>query len=44
MFEELEEFKEKKVKGFESIALDITGFCNTKCKYYPLGNDLLDVG
>lgn len=26
--------------GFESVAVDIVGFCNAKCKYCPSGNDL----
>lgn len=30
--------------GFKSITVDITGFCNAKCKYCPSGNDLSHKG
>lgn len=40
----LEEFQKTYPEGFESIALDITGFCNAKCKYCPSGNDLSHKG
>lgn len=31
----LKEFQEKMPNGFDSIAVDITGFCNANCKYCP---------
>ncbi len=31
----LKEFQEKMPEGFDSIAVDITGFCNANCKYCP---------
>lgn len=40
----LKEFQEKMPNGFDSIAVDITGFCNAKCKYCPAGNDLTNKG
>lgn len=38
--ENLKKFQENMPNGFDSIALDIVGFCNAKCKYCPAGNDL----
>lgn len=40
----LKEFQEKMPNGFDSIAVDIVGFCNAKCKYCPAGNDLTNKG
>ncbi len=37
---DLTQWQEKFPMGFEVIAVDITGFCNAKCKYCPSGNDL----
>ncbi len=36
----LTQWQEKFPMGFKEIAVDITGFCNAKCKYCPSGNDL----
>lgn len=33
----LKEFQVKMPDGFDSIAVDITGFCNANCKYCPSG-------
>lgn len=44
MIKNLVEFQEKNKSGFDSIAVDITGFCNAKCKYCPAGNDLTNNG
>ncbi|MEE1516059.1 MAG: radical SAM protein, partial [Lachnospiraceae bacterium] len=40
----LKEFQENMPNGLYSIAVDITGFCNAKCKYCPAGNDLTNKG
>lgn len=40
----LKEFQENMPDGFYSVAVDITGFCNAKCKYCPAGNDLTNKG
>ena len=40
----LKEFQKQMPNGFYSIAVDITGFCNAKCKYCPAGNDLTNKG
>lgn len=40
----LRQFQEEMPKGFDSIAVDIVGFCNAKCKYCPAGNDLSNKG
>lgn len=40
----LKEFQGKMPSGFDSIAVDIVGFCNAKCKYCPAGNDLTNKG
>ena len=40
----LKQWQNKFPKGFKSIALDISGFCNAKCKYCPAGNDLSHKG
>ena len=40
----LKEFQEMMPGGFESIAVDITGFCNAKCKYCTSGNDMTNNG
>lgn len=40
----IKEFQEKMPYGFDSIAVDIVGFCNAKCKYCPAGNDLTNNG
>ncbi|WP_110955301.1 radical SAM protein [Anaerosinus massiliensis] len=40
----LEQWQNKFPKGFKSIALDISGFCNAKCKYCPAGNDFSHKG
>lgn len=29
--------------GFDSIAVDIVGFCNAKCKYCPAGDDMANI-
>lgn len=44
MMNNLQEFQKKMPRGFESIAVDITGFCNAKCKYCTAGNDLKNNG
>lgn len=40
----LQQFQEEMPNGFDSIAVDITGFCNAKCKYCPSGGDLSHQG
>lgn len=40
----LKEFQAEMPNGFDSIAVDITGFCNAKCKYCPSGGDLTNSG
>ena len=40
----LKEFQQSMPHGFDSIAVDIVGFCNAKCKYCPAGNDLTNKG
>lgn len=35
----LKEFQEQMPNGLDSIAVDITGFCNAKCKYCPSGSN-----
>lgn len=42
--ETLEQWQKNYPNGFKSIALDISGFCNAKCKYCPAGNDLSHKG
>ena len=37
-------FQQAYPEGFKSITVDITGFCNAKCKYCPSGNDLSHKG
>jgi MoaA/NifB/PqqE/SkfB family radical SAM enzyme len=33
-------WQQKYINGFDSVAIDISGFCNAKCKYCPAGDDL----
>lgn len=33
----LKELQEQMPNGLDSIAVDITGFCNAKCRYCPSG-------
>lgn len=40
----LEQWQAMWPDGFESVAVDIVGFCNAKCKYCPSGNDLSHAG
>lgn len=40
----LEQWQAMWKSGFESVAVDIVGFCNAKCKYCPSGNDLSHAG
>lgn len=40
----LKDFQKLMPQGFDSIAVDIVGFCNAKCKYCPAGNDLTNNG
>lgn len=34
---DLKEFQKRMPSGFDSISVDIVGFCNAKCKYCPAG-------
>lgn len=40
----LEDFQKEYSNGFNSIAVDIVGYCNAKCKYCPSGNNLSNKG
>jgi len=40
----LAKWQEKFPNGFKSIAVDVSGFCNAKCKYCPAGRDLSHKG
>ncbi len=40
----LKDFQGLYINGFDSIAIDIVGYCNAKCKYCPAGNDLSNKG
>lgn len=39
----IKEFQNKMECGFDSIAVDIVGFCNAKCKYCPAGDDMSNI-